>query len=1294
MHAILEGMSDDTCTSCDSLNGVEIVSNLSMSSCLWLWTESPIGTDCSHLTEASYREEDGSGAIVTSFDYTWHEGTTQIEQSTTTLPAVAESQNGSGLSATRLERFDTHGNLIWLQDERGFITYHEYDALSGQVTQTILDVDDSQLTLPSGWSTPSGGGQHLITDYEYDDLDRPVQTLGPLHTVDLDGTATAVRTASWTVYQDDDYETWTAQGYATGTAPSYTYTLVNPVSIQKRNAAGTRRESIQATRASTAGALSVGDSFSQSSYVHWAITSEDSQITGRVTAKWQYFLIPASGDGTEGTNYHETTFGYDACGRQNKQQTPGGTISRSVFDQSDRPVCVYVGTDDSGASDLDPTAGREPCSEAYVPSSGSSSSSSSSSSGPSSNNMVLVSEYVYHEPSGCTGCGGGGGSQLAATVQHIDETTFRLTEYLYDWRNRQQYVLAEADDEGRKTFARTHYDNLNQVTKTERYYDVAGDGVDADSDPNPDDRLIARSETFYDDRGRSYLSKAYAVDPSDGSVGSALVGYSWYDAAGNLIKQQAAGARSFTKTQYDSLGWAVKQWVGYDLGEIPGCLLSSSSSSSSSSSGAAASYTAATNVEGDTILEQIETTLDEAGNVILSTSQQRRHDATGTGELTTMSGAQPQARVSYVAMYADAIGRPIATANYGTNGDAALSRSSTVPARSDSVLVTTTEYNSAGQAHQMIDPSGKEDRREFDDAGRVTKTIQNYQDGSVNGDYPDEDVTVEMTYSADGQIVTLTAKNPSTGDQTTEYVYGTTLSESLVARSDLLRAEIYPDSDDVSDPLGDGTDGVYDRLEYTYNRQGERTEKKDQNGTVHAYQFDALGRVLHDQVTTLGTNIDGAVRRMSTTYEVRGMVESITHYDNATVGSGSVVNDVVYEYNDLGMRQREYQEHEGAKDGNTLYVQYNFDTTAAGGEFTKALRPTSVRYPNGRLVHFTYGASDSMADVLNRFDAIADDSSGSPGDVLASYSYLGLRTIVNEDYEQPDVQLETFFDSAYSGWDRFGRVVDQRWYDYGASADRDRFTYGYDRASNRTYRENTLVSGQDEFYAYDDVNRLVTFDRGDLNVGKTAIGGTPVREEDWGLDMTGNWSDFLQKTSGSTDLDQDRTHNGVNELTAISESTGTAWADPVHDRAGNLTTLPKPSSLASSLSCTWDAWNHLVEVQDGATVVARYEYDGLFRRVKKHVDSQSPASPDGIDAYEHYFYNRGWQVLETRRSSSENTGPESLQPQYQYVWSPRYIDAPVLRDENTDADGLCDDARIYYLGDANFNVTTLVDYRR
>ena len=116
-----------------------------------------------------------------------------------------------------------------------------------------------------------------------------------------------------------------------------------------------------------------------------------------------------------------------------------------------------------------------------------------------------------------------------------------------------------------------------------------------------------------------------------------------------------------------------------------------------------------------------------------------------------------------------------------------------------------------------------------------------------------------------------------------------------------------------------------------------------------------------------------------------------------------------------------------------------------------------------------------------------------------------------------------------------------------------------------------------------------------------------------------------------------------------------------------------------------------MEAKDGATVIGVYEYDALNRRVKRHVDSQAPDNPNGIDTYLHYFYNSAWQVLETRDTTTESDQPENLQPDWQYIWSPRYIDAPVLRDKNTDADGLCDDERIYYLGDANFNVTTLVD---
>ena len=133
-----------------------------------------------------------------------------------------------------------------------------------------------------------------------------------------------------------------------------------------------------------------------------------------------------------------------------------------------------------------------------------------------------------------------------------------------------------------------------------------------------------------------------------------------------------------------------------------------------------------------------------------------------------------------------------------------------------------------------------------------------------------------------------------------------------------------------------------------------------------------------------------------------------------------------------------------------------------------------------------------------------------------------------------------------------------------------------------------------------------------------------------------------------------------------------------------MTTVPKPADLTAGLTLKYDAWNRLVEVKDGTTVVGKYEYDGLNRRILNYRDFVD------YEVYEHYYYNASWQVLETRFDFSGNP-PEGLQPWLQYVWSARYIDALVLRDQNTDSDGLCDDERLYYLTDANFNVTALVD---
>ena len=88
----------------------------------------------------------------------------------------------------------------------------------------------------------------------------------------------------------------------------------------------------------------------------------------------------------------------------------------------------------------------------------------------------------------------------------------------------------------------------------------------------------------------------------------------------------------------------------------------------------------------------------------------------------------------------------------------------------------------------------------------------------------------------------------------------------------------------------------------------------------------------------------------------------------------------------------------------------------------------------------------------------------------------------------------------YTGLDRFGRIVDQRWIKTSSGADLERVQYGYNRASNRVWRDNVVADAlsakQDEYYTYDGLYQLLTLQRGTLNSGKTGISGTPTWEED------------------------------------------------------------------------------------------------------------------------------------------------------------------------------------------------------
>jgi len=123
----------------------------------------------------------------------------------------------------------------------------------------------------------------------------------------------------------------------------------------------------------------------------------------------------------------------------------------------------------------------------------------------------------------------------------------------------------------------------------------------------------------------------------------------------------------------------------------------------------------------------------------------------------------------------------------------------------------------------------------------------------------------------------------------------------------------------------------------------------------------------------------------------------------------------------------------------------------------------------------------------------------------------------------------------YTGLDRFNRVVDQRTLTSSSGSSLDRYAYGYDRNSNRIYKENLVSTSNSELYTFDLADRVLSMQRGTLDAGKTGSVGATLRSQSWDLDKLGNSNSVTTDSSVQT-----RTHNAQNELLTLG-STGVAY---------------------------------------------------------------------------------------------------------------------------------------------------------
>ena len=605
----------------------------------------------------------------------------------------------------------------------------------------------------------------------------------------------------------------------------------------------------------------------------------------------------------------------------------------------------------------------------------------------------------------------------------------------------------------------------------------------------------------------------------------------------------------------------------------------------------------------------------------------------------------------FVAMWPDAIGKLRVTANYGTNGGTALTRPAVAPASSDTVLVTINRFKSNGEANAVIDPIGLETRWDNDNAGRQICLKENYVEGST--------VNTRVSryeWHASGQMQKLSLKNSVTGDQITHWVFGTTLYNSEIADNDLIRAKIYGESDDWPDPLSDGPNGVYDRLEYTYNRQAQAVTFKDADETLHAYDFDKLARQIADRVMNLGAGLDASVLRIEQAYELRGMPQTVTSFDAPT--GGSVVNQVVRDFDDFGNLIDDHQGHDGVVvPGTTPKVGYAYTNGS-----NNTMRRTGVKYPNGRLLNTRYGALNSIDDHLNRITGLAVVGES---DDLVDYTYCGTDWQVRLQYPLPGIELTYIKQGAepvgdggdlYTGYDRFSRTIDIRWQKIADGTSLERLKYGFDRNSRRTWRQRVLATGLDNLYTYDGLSQVINSDQGILDLATGTIGTVPSQTEAWIYDPTGNWENYKQAGNGEVTLNQNRIHDRGNRLMQIE-------GDPnpiIMDRAGRMLETPPDASgdWNSSLQLVWDAWSRIVKVSRDGVVLAIYAYDGLTRRIKRNLGG----------VVWHSYYSDTWKPLEERQDNQTSAAR-------QYLWGARHRDDLARRDRATISGGSLNETR-------------------
>ena len=1199
--------------------------------------------------------------------YTWWETSTTTDVQyitpktiTSTAPAVSTSKNGSGTATATTRYLRPDGTIAFVESARAILTYTRFE--DGQMAERVEDAaNDGVQTYPGHddpytyYSIPhNSGGVHRSTTYTYDAQGRSSTVTAPDSKVSL---------VQYTKLDDDRPVVLQVPRVATNYFGPAQYTVKNQ-SMQVEDCMVVAISSSGTNKPPYTWILTGSDAvgaFDGTAGTIARLTHSVYNDTGRRLEERSVFhTIPSTISGASPSDHDTWTLKYDDLGRKIRLKDPTGTIGRTNYDALSRVESSEVGTNDNG----DPQG---------------------ESSG--TNNMVTTAATVYDTNS----------RVVTQKVYVVDSSTDeRATDYLYDYRGRRIVTLSP-----QAPYAVAEYDNLGRMVAVAAFGSSSGLTASTVASSTTTNR-VSLSTMSYDERGMTWKSERHKINQSTGASSDTLETLTWYDPDGRAIK---VDGEQLTKTRYDTLGRVAQSFV-----------LATTDDAVNTYSDVYDSTALWADVDGDKVLVETQNGYDEdTDEVLVSGTIERFHDdTTTTGPLdTTNDGGDGNAlkftdgnvlgRIQITARWYDELHRPTTTAFYGTNhatkSVGTFDRSATSePSGSDSGpttrIVTKTNYNDDGTVFEQRDANGTITRYEYDDAGRMVATIRNYLNGSLATPDRDHDLYTRFEYTDGLQTAVWVDINgdgtvDTADDQVTTYTYGTTKGtagsgtpvQSVIASGRLLYSVTYPPQTG-SQPTADRT------VIYAYNAQGQQVWTKDQEGNITETTYDTAGRETHRAITTIIGGFDSAVRRISTTYLSRGMVNKVTQYDNQTPGSGSVVDDVKYTYDDWGNIEVFEQDVDSDLDASAsgrdaFQVDYLYEKATTG---RNTIRRYKKNLPGGTQVQYNFSSSGGLLDDAASRVTTVETNVNSAGDVpVAAYAYLGASHLVGTDLLEPTARWQTYEYATASGeypdLDRFNRVTDSRWTAYGGTANADFYDVDivHDPASNILSVQDNVhmdVSSNRNFdvkYTLDALNRLERAEEGTLASGSIS---NRSRDERWldssgnlGLSQTGNWINHRLDLNGDVDfadtdeLDETDTFNLANETLSrdIHSDTSTVYS-PSYDKNGNLT------GDNEHYTYVYDPFGRLRKVKDKTSgdLIAEYRYNGMGYRIGWHYDTDTDADVDSSDSWYYFCFDDSWRMVASFRDDDEE--PKEVFVHHAaglggYAGS-SYIDSVILRDRD------------------------------